>query len=346
MNTNIFVMTHTNFNCPSADFLVPLHVGREGKKDLGYLGDNTGENISTKNYLYGELTGYYWLWKNLKDIDIVGICHYRRFFLKDAGILLTPADIEKILTDADVITSNAIISEKTVREGFAEVHGDAIMQNTGDVIKRLYPGDYEAFKWVLSQNRSYYSNLCIMKKNNFDMYCSWLFDICFALEGVLDLSGLDDYHKRIYGFISEVLLFVFIKARGLKISEGTIGITQEKSETSEFKLAISQLVKTGRFTEARELFYEYQKLRPDIRLPLSDIKNEIPDIEIILYILEQEYAAGIEGFYGVSHDLGSLIEHLCRVRSIVKSASPTGEDKQYMAETKVSDIARKIIEIN
>ena len=34
---------------PSDEVYMPIHVGREGKDNLGYVGDNTGENISIKN---------------------------------------------------------------------------------------------------------------------------------------------------------------------------------------------------------------------------------------------------------------------------------------------------------
>lgn len=33
---------------PDDKIYMPLHVGREGKSDLGYQGDNTGDNISLK----------------------------------------------------------------------------------------------------------------------------------------------------------------------------------------------------------------------------------------------------------------------------------------------------------
>ena len=57
----IFVATHVAFQPPANPIYVPLHVGKEGKPDLGYIGDNIGENISDLNFLYGELTGLYWI---------------------------------------------------------------------------------------------------------------------------------------------------------------------------------------------------------------------------------------------------------------------------------------------
>ena len=48
---------------PSDDIYLPVHVGKKGKTDLGYQGDDTGDNISDKNTNYCELTGLYWAWK-------------------------------------------------------------------------------------------------------------------------------------------------------------------------------------------------------------------------------------------------------------------------------------------
>ncbi len=80
MNLKIYIATHKKFDVPKSKYHIPLHVGREGKEDLGYLGDNTGDNISLKNANYCELTGLYWMWKNVKDVDYIGLCHYRRYF--------------------------------------------------------------------------------------------------------------------------------------------------------------------------------------------------------------------------------------------------------------------------
>ena len=65
MDIKILVATHKKYWMLSDSCYLPLHVGREGKQDLGYIGDNTGDNISSKNPYFCELTGIYWAWKNL-----------------------------------------------------------------------------------------------------------------------------------------------------------------------------------------------------------------------------------------------------------------------------------------
>ena len=92
MDIRIYAMTHKAFEVPEDPMYQPLHVGREGKADLGYPGDNTGENISHLNCYYSELTGLYWLWKNCKDLDYVGTCHYRRFLLNRHDLMFTKAE--------------------------------------------------------------------------------------------------------------------------------------------------------------------------------------------------------------------------------------------------------------
>ena len=63
MSVKIYTMTHKKFDVPNDPMYVPLQVGAEGKEPLGYVSDNTGENISALNCYYSELTGVYWIWK-------------------------------------------------------------------------------------------------------------------------------------------------------------------------------------------------------------------------------------------------------------------------------------------
>ena len=62
MSIKIFVMTHKQFEAPTDSMYVPLQVGHAISPELGYLADDTGDNISRKNKSFCELTGIYWLW--------------------------------------------------------------------------------------------------------------------------------------------------------------------------------------------------------------------------------------------------------------------------------------------
>ena len=73
---------------------VPIQGGKELHKDidLGYICDNTGDNISNKNNKYSEWSVIYWIWKNVKDVEYIGLNHYRRYF----GIDINESNIDKL----------------------------------------------------------------------------------------------------------------------------------------------------------------------------------------------------------------------------------------------------------
>ena len=113
MDIKVIVATHKHYRMPSDNCYMPLHVGKQGKVDLGYLGDDSGDSISEKNGHYCELTGLYWAWKNLKS-DYIGLVHYRRylanrwrklmFWKKDPFYsVLTKKEIEQLLKKTDII---------------------------------------------------------------------------------------------------------------------------------------------------------------------------------------------------------------------------------------------------
>lgn len=83
MKLKILVASHKNVKVPDSDIYLPIQVGAALTDEVfssPYIQDDTGDNISEKNKRYNELTALYWAWKNLKDVDYVGLCHYRRYF--------------------------------------------------------------------------------------------------------------------------------------------------------------------------------------------------------------------------------------------------------------------------
>lgn len=347
MNVKIYTMTHKHFQKPQAAVYVPLHVGRALSEDLGYPGDDTGDHISDLNPLYGELTGLYWVWRNENEADIIGICHYRRYFLKEDGSdFFGQADYEELLEKYDVLTSDYLSYGTSNREIYAKTHNIADMDAVGEAIKKLYPEDYQAFEQVLADDKCCYGNLMVTTRERFCEYCEWLFSICAEASDKIDVSGYNMYHKRVYGFLAEVLLAVWIAARGYSRKECRIGITSEKAETVEFKQVMGKLIKAGDIAQAKELFYEYLKLRPDIREGASDIKGEIPVIEKLLYIMHEEAKGQEKGLLDFCRNLPVLIEHYRNAYRLVQEHGDMAREagKAYFAEFPLSDTAFSIVE--
>lgn len=223
-NIKIYVAAHKEANFPKDKIYVPIQVGAEGKKDLGYIRDNTGDNISKKNPNYCELTGTYWIWKN-DDSDIVGLTHYRRYFFKKntnkVNEVLTKVEIEKILEKNDIIVPRKTkILRDTVKQAYCRFHKEKDIEECRNVIMEKYPTYINSFDNIMNKKSFYTCNMFIASKDIFNEYYKWCFDILFELEKRTDISEYDNYNKRIYGFISERLFNVWLDYhKNLKIKE-------------------------------------------------------------------------------------------------------------------------------
>ena len=80
-----FVSTYKNAELPRCDHYVALGVGgyKPTATTMRTFSDDLGDSISEKNIHFSELTGWYWIWKNVTDVNTVGLCHYRRYFVLD-----------------------------------------------------------------------------------------------------------------------------------------------------------------------------------------------------------------------------------------------------------------------
>ena len=225
MKVNVIIATHKKYEMPTYKSYLPVHVGKEGKDDIGFKGDNTGNNISKKNPYFCELTGMYWAWKNLKA-DYVGLAHYRRHF---KGKTKSKSKFEQVLSDKEInelLKSNDIILPKK-REYYIEnlyshyehtLHIETL-DITGEIIKEKYPEYMKEFELLKKRTSAHMFNMFIMKKEIMNDYCEWLFDILFELEKRIDTSKYDSFHARFYGRVSELLLDVWLNTNGHKYVE-------------------------------------------------------------------------------------------------------------------------------
>ena len=228
-NIKIIVATHKKYKMPNDEMYLPIHVGGEGKDDIGYQKDNEGENISLKNPFYCELTGLYWAWKNL-DAEYVGLVHYRRHLTlntkipKDENekfnILLNSNEAMQILKNNDIILPK---KRKYYIENLYDHYKHTMyiepLDETRKIIEEKYNEYLEEFDKLHTRNSSHMFNMFIMKKEILNNYCTWLFDILFELEKRVPPEKYDDFHARYLGRISELLLDVWINTNNLKYKE-------------------------------------------------------------------------------------------------------------------------------
>lgn len=232
----------------SNSVLIPIQVGSAiAKHRLDMLGDDQGENISTKNPFYCELTGQYWAWKNDRTSEYVGFFHYRRFldFLPNSertttvhGVVeksfpddfldkfgLTQENIEEVVVGFDAIVPEPIdvrdIKSRSVWDQYctAQYHHIADLQATKEILSELYPDDLYVFNRVMEGTKLYPTNIFVFSRLVFEEYCEWLFSILEELESRVNVDGYGTQERRVIGYIAERLLTVFI-AKKTEQNEG------------------------------------------------------------------------------------------------------------------------------
>lgn len=223
LSIKIIIATHKLYQMPKESIYLPLQVGAAGKKELGYAKDNTGENISSKNACFCELTGLYWAWKNLKE-DYIGLVHYRRYFSykkKDKNAfdnVLTSDEAKKIIENYDIIVpKKRKYYIETLYSHYCHTHYGSQLDETRKIIEKYYADFIPEFDVVMKRTWGYMFNMMIMRKELLDEYCTWLFKILFELEKrvmngeVKNSQELSAFQGRFYGRISEIIFNVWLE---------------------------------------------------------------------------------------------------------------------------------------
>lgn len=222
MKIKIMIATHKKCWVPKDKMYLPIHVGKEGKDlELGYTPDNTGENISSQNLKFCELTAVYWGWKNLQE-DYIGLVHYGRHFAEKnvkcmmstdkRPFVMKRAYVEKILEDVPVILPKRrrYYIEK-ISSHYEHTHDPNHLETTRDVLCELCPEYVKDYDQCMERTWAHMFNMFVMRRDYFKRYCAWIFPILFEVEKRVDETGMTDFEKRYVGRISELLLDVWVE---------------------------------------------------------------------------------------------------------------------------------------
>ena len=226
----LYMVTHKTVNIVPAG-RTPLFVGG-GDNKQNFLRDNTGDNISNKNKNYCELTALYWIWKNDKKSKYVSIEHYRRFFMPEAPVIpkiIDPKELKKYLNDNDVVTTKLFYKDISVHEYYEKTHIKSDLLEVRNSIKTICPEYIRTFDESMEQHGTAMLNMMALSKELFDEYCSWLFTILFDVEEHLSVETRDSYQQRVYGFLSEIMLDMWINHNKLMAKRMPVFYLDERS---------------------------------------------------------------------------------------------------------------------
>lgn len=214
MQTIIAIALHRESPLPSDSLYRPVQAGAALHPRLDATPDCTGDHISERNPLYCELTAHYWMWKNLRA-DAYGLCHYRRYFSAhltghSVSQALTARQAERLLQGADVIVPRPrVYLIETNYSHYAHAHNASDLDTARDVIAQRCPDYLPAFDRVMKRRWGRRFNMFIMRKEPFEAYSAWLFDILFEVERRLGASA----QERSLGHAAERLMDVWLAAQ-------------------------------------------------------------------------------------------------------------------------------------
>ena len=192
---------------------MPIQVGKNLHPDidLGYHTDNTGINISEKNSSYCELTALYWAWKNLKNVDIIGLAHYRRYLDIDTS------DINRFLEKPGIILPSMFHCrcDNYTNLALLLTHEDAIIAI--DTLLQVCPDAKDAIeKYFYKSNKYSVFNMFIADWETFDSYAKFLFPYLEKLETRLKGHSYSRLQRNI-GYIAEALLGFWVVYKNLRV---------------------------------------------------------------------------------------------------------------------------------
>lgn len=222
------------FTVPTNPIYLNLQCGKdETNLDLGMIADNTGDNISIRNRYWSEITGLYWAWRNMEKVDYIGLCSYRRFFnfkkntLSAIRIIPTTycdkineikiPNTKQILSDYDIIIPKPYSYAHSIRNVWIMNYREADFLVLKEVVHNLSPEYDKAFHSIFySTNKLIGHNMFIMSWEHFDEYCKWVFSILFEVEKKINPTKYPISQVRVFGYMHELLLSVFIKKNNFK----------------------------------------------------------------------------------------------------------------------------------
>ncbi len=246
----MFCVTHLPIAGLENAGVTPVFVGA-GPCPEGWLRDNTGDNISSRNPSFCELTAHYWVWKNflpqIPETEVVGFCHYRRLFVASAsrhearvrrsdltgedlktlasefersgaGVLLPPPQTLRFTMRQRLLHLHKINKKlfwairPTVYTSYDCFHKGPDLLRAAQALEEPYRTEFLAYIASANQRLRPF-NMYIASARVLSEYFAVLFPWLFRSEAVIAVDASDPYQRRVFGFLAERFASYYFSTR-------------------------------------------------------------------------------------------------------------------------------------
>lgn len=242
---NIFIPYFNIVPVYSTNVFHPILTGEVNSKlYTDALQDNSDENIFQKSKLYGELSAYFWIWKNFlstSESKYVGFCQFYHFLdfsnesknaaafnliyldeFKDVFEKYTEENILKFIQEYDVTLPTKIPLKTNLYEQYLRNHKKEDIDLAFEVIREIYPQYTDEIRDIMLSNSMFVFGNFVMKKELFNDFCQWLFDILSIVEQRINWNEYGRYKDIVSSvFITERLFNIWLsyisKVKNLKV---------------------------------------------------------------------------------------------------------------------------------
>lgn len=252
LRLRLFVATHKPWPLPEEH---PLYwpIGLGGYSPEGHVQayrDSDGDNIAALNPHYSELTGWYWIRKNIRDIDRVGLCHYRRYFCFDTRhpdfaldkiyMEPTPANMQALCSvdptpvimaayrNNEVIVPRPANLGISISEQYARCHRSSDWDAFLQAISETSPAHAQHIPYFDTDSRMYLYNMMIAPWPFFVEYMDLLMTVLGKVESLIDYPE-DPYQKRVPAFLAERMFTLHLVTTRPNLLEIPVVITDRNA---------------------------------------------------------------------------------------------------------------------
>lgn len=255
----VCVASHKQYPVSRDPLYIPMRVGAYRDQDTWVLPDGrtwlrddaSPDNISHKNASWCELTAVFAM-RNLPEAEIYGLCHYRRYFRGNRGkgldAVLTQVQAEQLMNDADVLLPRPRhYVLQTSEQQYAHAHHMQDLVITEKVLAALADPRYvEAYRKSQQRRSGHRFNMFLMRRPVFLAYTDWLFSVLEQVETQLDTTGYSAQDLRVFGYLSERLLDVWLTVNPQRVKECSVIHLEGQCWPKKIMAFLGRMIKPAR----------------------------------------------------------------------------------------------------